>query len=56
MVHVNIVYWDAGPARASDSVSPILLLTDSSDSDHRLYIGPLALWPYPVAAARYGAT
>ena len=25
VVHCNIVYWDAGPARASDSVNPILL-------------------------------
>ena len=34
-VHWHIVYWDAGPARAIDSVNPILLWTDSQDSDHR---------------------
>ena len=60
MVHVkfvvNIVYWDAGPARASDSVSPILPWTDSPDSDHKLYIELPAQWPCLVAAARYGAT
>ena len=39
-MHVyDIVYWDARPARTSASVSPILLWTDSPDSDHRLYIG-----------------
>ena len=48
-VHWHIVYWDAGPARASDSVNPILLWTDSADSDHRqrqtVYwtAGPMAL-------------
>ena len=55
-VHWHIVYWDAGPARAIDSVNPILLWTDSPDSDHRLYIGQLALWPCPVAAAQYRAS
>ena len=49
-VHWHIVYWDAGPARASDSVNPILLWTDSPDSDHRLLDrwpnGPV-LWPQP---------
>ena len=56
MVCVHIVYWDAGPARASALVSPILPWTDSPDSDSRLYIGPPARWPCPVAAAWYGAT
>ena len=51
MVHVHIVYWDAGPARASASVSPILPWTDSQDSDSRVYIarrpdGPVR-WPRP---------
>ena len=57
-IHWHIVYWDAGPARTSDSVNPILLwtaLTVTTYSD-RLYIGPLAQWPCPVAAARYCAT
>ena len=35
-IHWHVVYWGAGPARASDSVNPILLWTDSTDSDHRL--------------------
>ena len=37
MVHEpwHIVYWAAGPAHARDSVNPILLWTDSPNSDHR---------------------